>query len=274
MIAVILPSRGLSVSRTIEHILRNLKGHDYKIYFSHKQPIPTCFNKPLAKALKNKAVTHIWFVEDDMKIPDGTLDSLLALNKPAVACDYPVTETSGSMLYDPSGKAYFSGTGCLLVRREVLTKLKNPMFRSDIAWAYKATKHGMNFIARKAEKNVYGYHDVTLGLKLYLSGTPIEVSEVVCGQYKLMNLGEKGTNAGQHTLAELNSLKKLDFAKTVYESEPDETADELFLLDKELIRLSKQSPLVQSGKAKQVKLQRKYITLDFADWPELLKEFV
>ena len=50
MIAVILPSRGLIFSRTADEILQNLKDIPHKIYFSHRKPIPDCFNEPVEEA--------------------------------------------------------------------------------------------------------------------------------------------------------------------------------------------------------------------------------
>ena len=49
-VAVILPSRGLMFSKTAEEIINNVKGVPHKFFFSHKRPIPECFEIPTEEA--------------------------------------------------------------------------------------------------------------------------------------------------------------------------------------------------------------------------------
>lgn len=199
-VAVILPSRGLMFSRTAEELLRNLTV-PHKIYFSHRKPIPECFEEPTNKALKDKDVTHLWFVEDDMVLPDGTLESLLEINKDAVACDYPVTKQGkGSVFKTSSGIPVFSGTGCLLVKRRVFELIKKPYFRTDIKWTplnYGAT---VKLMASGGHTEGYGFHDVTFGIKLWLAGVPLTISKLKLAQRKLKALGKPNTNNGAHDI--------------------------------------------------------------------------
>lgn len=199
---VILPSRGLLFSRTFEELLRELQPYDHRIYFAHELPIPDCFNVPLERALKDKAVTHILFCEDDMAIPKGILERMLHLDYPAVALDYPFKQNGDStVLHDPKGYALYTGTGFLLVWREVLDKMPKPIFRTDIAWEMMVRKTGrLEFWPLDvSHKQTYGLHDVQFGLTMWTNGMPIMVA-APAGQRKLVALGKPGTNKGKHKI--------------------------------------------------------------------------
>lgn len=208
-IAVIFPSRGLFFSKTAADLLENLQGYDYDIFFAHGLPIPECFEKPLQQALRG-SYTHIWFVEDDMILPEGTLDAMLLMDAPVVACDYPVSKSGqGAIFKNREGQIIFSGTGCLLVKRAVFDKIKPPYFRTDIRWM--ATNYG-SFIRLTAQKITnptlegYGLHDTNFGIKLYQAGIPISEAGTL-GQRKLVKLGTAGSNHGAHEIEEWTKVK-------------------------------------------------------------------
>lgn len=208
-LAVIFPSRGMAFSETCAELLENLQGFDYEIFFSHGLSIPNCFNKPLERALKG-FYTHFWLVEEDMILPKGILKTLLKelerYKVEAITCDYPVSgEGKASVYRDPEGNAIYGGTGCLLVTREFLKMYRKPVFRTDIAWDVKI---GERFEAtpRKVSGDLYGLHDVTLGLQAYEMGQPIKVSKVNCGQRRLLALGKTGTNNGEHLTTQWTKL--------------------------------------------------------------------
>jgi hypothetical protein len=284
MIAVILPTRGQIFSQTFEEILDNLQGFDYKIYWSHDNPIPQCFNKPLERALKHKQNTHFWFVEEDMIIPPGTLKSLMSHNDfqsvGAIACDYPLVEyPSGTILYNPKGKAYFTGTGCLLVKREVLERLPKPIFRSDIRWSYKFGKNKAILTARRFDlkEERYGHHDITFGLQLYIHGTPIEVSDIACGQRKLKKLGPQANNVGQHEIVELTQLNKKNYTvrDEGIKEQSEELMTEVMLKDGSIVNAHPDSvsKWVAEGRAWATQLEYDHLLLDFSQDIELAKEF-
>lgn len=205
-IAVIFPSRGLAFSRTCEELLDNLEGYDYDIFFAHGLPIPLCFERPLSRALRG-SYTHIWMVEDDMILSDGTLDSLLLMDAPVATMDYPVSKDGQGSVFQVDGKVIFCGTGCLLIKREVFDVLQPLYFRTDIRW--NPINHG-KFIRFTAQENtrddVYGLHDVTFGIKLYKAGIPISVAGII-GQRKLLALGKAGSNEGAHQIEEWTNIK-------------------------------------------------------------------
>ena len=105
-LGVVLPSRGLLFSKTLEELLRELKPYNYKIYFSHARPIPDCFNIPTKQALEDPEITHILFCEDDMCLPNGVLKKMIDLDVPATALDYPFkNDDEATILHDPQGYA-------------------------------------------------------------------------------------------------------------------------------------------------------------------------
>ena len=213
MIAIILPSRGLMFSQTAEELLRNIKqanqeGWHTKIYFSHRQPIPSCFEVPTKEALNNPDVTHLWFVEDDMVLPDGTLSKLLNLDVAVATCDYPVVKNTKGAVFKVGNEVIFGGTGCTLVKREVFDELREPYFRSDIVWNIKNFGDFIKITAAKREEIGYGLHDVNFFINLYLKGIPVHVADFKLGQRKLKALGKTGSNNGQHKIETWRKFKK------------------------------------------------------------------
>lgn len=174
-IAVILPSRGLIFSQTADEILQNLKGIPYKFFFSHRKPIPECFESPTEKALLDPEITHIWFVEDDMILPPNGLQLLLDADANAVTCDYPVTKDGrGSVFYDQGGNVVFCGTGCLLVKREVFNGLKKPYFTDKVRWTMLNYGESIKLTGIYGDVG-YGTHDITFCIKLWNNGVIIKV---------------------------------------------------------------------------------------------------
>lgn len=208
-IAVIYPSRGLIFSESADELLQNLQGFDYDIYFAHGLPIPDCFEKPLKRALRG-SYTHIWFVEDDMLLPNDILDSMIIADIPVATCEYPVSKDGQGVIFqNKEGEVLFCGTGCTLVKREVFNKINAPYFRTDIRWN---VSNCGEFIRLTANQGVnsslegYGLHDVTFGMKLYKAKIPVSVIGTI-GQRKLVALGKPGTNEGAHEIEEWTAVK-------------------------------------------------------------------
>lgn len=215
-IGVILPSRGLIFSQTADEILQNLKGVPHKFFFSHKKPIPECFERPANLALLDDSVTHLWFVEDDMALPSTILQEMLDLDVAVATADYPVNKGGRGSVFEVKGRILFTGTGCLLVRREVFDELKAPYFRTDIKWTVKRTLDGVRVIGKKnSDKDGYGLHDVNFGINLFRRGIPIHKVATKVGQRKLIALGKSGTNEGAHQIETWTTIKKDHLLKQI-----------------------------------------------------------
>jgi len=207
-VAVILPSRGLIFSQTADEILQNLKGIPHRFYFSHRRPIPECFEEPTNKALKDKDITHLFFVEDDMILPSHTLSSMLAKDLACVTVNYPTTERQDAAVLTIKNRVVYAGTGCTLVKREVFKELKKPYFRDDIVWQPRNLGNCIRFTGKKRSDKGYGLHDVNFFINLYRLDIPVHKLDFTVGQRKLIALGKAGTNKGAHKIAEWRKVKK------------------------------------------------------------------
>lgn len=212
-VAVILPSRGLIFSQTADEILQNLKGIPHKFFFSHRKPIPDCFEEPTNRALEDKDITHLWFVEEDMVLRPDTLNKLLEADANAATCDYPVTKDGrGAVFYDRGGSVVFCGTGCLLVKREVFDSLKRPFFTDKIRWTMlnygEAVKLNGIFDLEGYLGFNYGTHDITFCIKLWNTGISIKSIKLKAAQRKLVKLGQSGTNNGAHKIEVWRRIEK------------------------------------------------------------------
>jgi hypothetical protein len=211
-VAVIIPSRGLMFSKTAEEIVRNTQGVPHQKFFAHKLPIPDCFEWPTIKALKDPDITHLWFIEDDMILPDDILRMML--NEPAdvVTCDYPADKKGRGVVFQArDGKVVFGGLGCTLVKREMMDKLKPPYFRTDIRWHPTNLGTAVMFMAGnptgKAQPDEYGKQDVNFFMKLHVAEATISLFPLKLGQRKLVKLGQAGSNNGAHVVEEWTKLK-------------------------------------------------------------------
>ncbi len=218
-IACILPSRGLVFSQTVEEILREFTSVEceWQIFWSHMRPIPACFNEATERALDHdRNFTHFWFVEEDMGLPEGILANMLKRDAHAITADYPVTtQPSGTILRDrETGKAYFTGCGCLLVKRQVLESFDRPIWRSNIEWTIKKKRKEMHITSRERTeeeiKTIYGFQDIDFGIRLFLMSKSIEIyDDQVCWQRKLSNLGRQNNNFyGYHSIIEARETVK------------------------------------------------------------------
>lgn len=216
-IAVILASRGMSFSQTCEELLRELDGYSYKIFFSVGNSLPDCFNIPLEEALKDSRYTHILIVEDDMIIPKGILTKMLNKKHPVVALDYPFQKDGdATTLHDPSGMAFYTGTGFMLIERWVLDAMPKPIFTTDTAWDMMITKDNKLICWSRDVSRIktYGLHDVHFGITMWTNDLPILVMDQTAGQRKLKARGKANTNSGADEIYTLTRVWRNNTAKT------------------------------------------------------------
>lgn len=198
-------------SRTFEELLRELDttGLEWEIFWAHAKSLPQCFNDPTEEALKDPDIFAVLFCEDDMIIPEGMLMEMFEKRYPVTAMDYPFQQNGdATVLRDPKGMAYWTGTGFMLVSRQVLENLEKPIWRTDTTFDPFIDKDTLHFWPRKLTKVFYGLHDLRFGLLLYSAGMPVMPMERTGGQRKLVKLGKKGSNNGAHEFIELTEVGK------------------------------------------------------------------
>lgn len=208
-LAVIVPSRGLIFSETLQELLRELEdfGGAYKIFWSHERSLPECFEIPTEEALADESIYAVLICEDDLILPKGILKRMFEENYPVVALDYPFQQQGdATTLHDPLGFAYWTGTGFMLIARAVLENLEKPIWRTDRTFDPFIDKDTIHFWPRKLTKIYYGLHDLNIGLVLYSAGVPVKPMAQTAGQRKLKALGKAGSNNGAHDIMELTEV--------------------------------------------------------------------
>ena len=200
---ILIPSRGLIHSRTIESIDRNLEDLPMPFYFkkfyTHDLPIPEAQNELVKKTLEWGA-DYLWFIEEDNLIPDGTFKKMLwaieSHDVGVVAVDYPVGEKNYSTITKKGDVILWCGLGCTLVKKEVFQILEEPWFRTDKSFKIEDGKINLEEVN---QPNKYGGHDIYFGVKLNEKGIKIyQLPEVVAGHVKLLEFGNPGFNIGFH----------------------------------------------------------------------------
>jgi len=239
-IGVILPSRGLLFTETLEELLRELAGRTYTIYWSHGNKLPACFNKPISRALRQPH-SHILILEDDMVLPDGILQELLDADEDIISCDYPIVNApSGTVLYDQDDNAIFTGTGFMLAKKSALDKMPRPIFRADIEWTFKQYGDKVKFSASQTDPDkVYGHHDITFGLWQYVNNKPIKVTKTILAQRKLVKKGLTGDNIGTDEIILFDQYRKINFY--MIQTEVEDTSNSIsVMLDSKNVMMSKE----------------------------------
>lgn len=262
-VAVILPSRGLIFSQTAGEILQNVKGIPHKFFFSHRKPLPECFEKPVNRALLDESISHLWLVEEDMILKPTVLKDMLELDKAIVTANYPTTARQDASVLSVKGKVVYAGTGCTLIKREVFDELKAPYFRDDIAWIPKNMGNYIKFTGIKRKTKGYGFHDVNFFMNLYRLNIPVHLLPYTLGQRKLKALGKAGTNEGAHDIEEWTKVKKDRYFTLIknLKPEPKSTMTSVLVDDKEvMVSYSHAKTLIRKGAA--VKPPKRAVVID------------
>lgn len=208
MIALLRPSRGLLFSESEDSCWRELRGVEHVRIASHDKPIPDCFNYVVEEALKTKA-DSLFFVEEDIVVPEGGLAALLALDADIGAISYLLKKGPRRLSeWHWQGKLIWVSLGCLLVKRKVFEKLPYPWFRSDRAIASRITgsKCDHNFldlVERDAE--LYGGIDAFFCWQARQAGFTIDVVDgvgMLCRHLVLEQPGLPNVNDGCHRINE------------------------------------------------------------------------
>ena len=197
-IAIIMPSRGLPFARTIEWVEKQRKTYPIELFISHDLPIPECFNKLVAKALKGRFI-YLLFLEDDIVPPDNALDKLIeGMAWGQITCmDYPFRGGYGNVSKSKDGEVMSCGTGCMLVSRNVFDYMDKPYFRSDMRYDWQTQKW-----SKVDPHKVYGLHDMWFTYRVRQSLYRIYQVKGECKHLGLTKLAKPNTNMGCHYIAE------------------------------------------------------------------------
>lgn len=199
-IAVLIPSRGLIFTKTIETVLANLRKYDFEFVLVTGKPIPDAQNELVEKGLETDS-THFLFVEDDMELPEGVVEKMVEADKDVVCVDYPVIN-GWSTIKKVNSRVEHCGLGCLLVRREVIEKLKKPWFRTD-----------QSIDAETGEvldiPNKYGGHDILFCRSVRLAGFEItQLGRYECSHLRCADLNRKETNSACYEINRLPGVSR------------------------------------------------------------------
>ena len=196
-LAVVIPTRGLVHSRTLEAVMREASTVDleWTIFWAHSRPIPECYNEPIKAAL-DQDCDFVWIVEEDMQLPEGILAELLKAlfqGHHFAAADYPV-KADGTLCVarDEAGLVRHTGTGCLLGWGAAF-ETAGP-FTTDYQFEIKNGQWVKQEVGRFDKARQYGGHDVEFGMRQYESGNPIHVVGTRCGQYRVARTAEPNRN--------------------------------------------------------------------------------
>lgn len=200
MIGVILATRGFVFTEVENAIDRNLEGVPHKIYRSFNLPIPDCQNYLVDQAIKD-GCTYLWFVEEDVVVPDDAFERLMIANTGISCIDYGVNGW-GCVTTNQEGEILWCGLGCTLVHKEVFDKLEKPYFRSDIELRLNDWKWV------PSPKNKYGGQDIYFCMKAREVGFKITQVEGECRHLKLDSLGQIEVNNGLHIISDKPKISK------------------------------------------------------------------
>jgi len=206
-LGVIIPSRGLVMARTMIAVIAELR--EMNIKWDLRMPdtlsIPDCFNLPISSLLFEEC-THILIVEEDVLLPYGAIKAMFDLNADVAVIDYPLRNGWSPIVKHKNGDVLWSGTGCILIKNEVLKRHEMPYFRCDTSYVEK--ENGV-FEEHREQGVDYGGHDIEFGMRCRKLGFQIkQVEGMQATHLELIELGSKLTNNGLHKIKEHKEIKK------------------------------------------------------------------
>lgn len=203
-IGIVIPSRGLIFSKTLEAIERERRNYETKLYVSNDLPIPEGHNDLCVQALKD-GNEWILFIEEDTVIPTGALEKLLAVQADVACIDYGVAGWS-CITKNTEGEILWCGLGCTLIKRTVFEALEVPYFRADMVLTLP------EFTWRQLPEEYvktrnYGNLDIWFFTKAREKGFVIKQVEGECDHLQLVELGQRGINEGIHKIIKKPEIK-------------------------------------------------------------------
>lgn len=155
--------------------------------------VAPCRNMAVSEFFKGP-YTHIWFIDDDVRVQEDSLYELLKMDGDVNAGCYPSVKGIGKRsvpyitVQESKGKWHYkwfygvrdvwaAGTGCMLIARHVLEKLDFPWF----VWRERYAGHGHD-IDRSSDDIDFCERVQALGLNIKANGA------IRCGHYKKLDV--------------------------------------------------------------------------------------
>lgn len=135
-LAVCIASRGTGHIRTIAGVIREvaLAGVEPVWCWSFGRPIPDAQVEITRQALASDA-DAFWFVEDDQLLSTGVLSAMIGAAAPVVTVDYQGRHGRSLVERHPrTGAVVLTPMGCLLVQRDVFSRISDPPWQVDRSW--------------------------------------------------------------------------------------------------------------------------------------------
>lgn len=217
MLAVVLPSRGLVFSKTMECVIAGMQavnalGIATKYYASHDLPIPDCHNCVTEKAMADPKTDKILFLEEDMYLDEAAFLALATSDYDIATLNYNDKNGSphGIVHFNEEGEVLWCGVGATAVKRKVLEDLGTPYFRTDVRYKVikKPTPNGkvvthFEELESRSEWQ-YGGQDVDFCARVRKLGYKIHLIENYRAiHFQLLQLGETAKNNGCHTIRQV-----------------------------------------------------------------------
>lgn len=166
--------------------------------------IPEAQNE-CVKAALNYYSSYVLFVEDDMYFPADTLKQMIKVDAAITCVDYPM-DNGYSTITRWGEKILWCGFGCTLVKRGVLTAMKNNWFETD--YSYKINDNPFR-LERIENPNKYGGHDINFCMKAKDLGFEIkQVVGIEAQHLRCKNLTKSQYNTGAWDIEALPSVSK------------------------------------------------------------------
>ncbi len=217
MIGVARPTRGLEFTESSQSIERNLKSTPHTIERSWTLELPDCFNETVALLLQSKPkVEAIWFVEEDVVVPNGAFDLLyseLVKGADIAAINYYLKKQEGvlSEYRDEDGNLLQVSLGCTLVKREVFESLPQPWFICGYTIGIRHFGSGCKKRQYLLVKNNYPYggQDSYFCWKAREAGFKLVSIDGETAEHLILEgLGQPDVNAGLHKIKRVKKTKK------------------------------------------------------------------
>ncbi len=161
-VAVLVPSRGLVLSRGAEALDSELVGVESVRLYEHDKGIPDAFNSLTRRFLETDADVA-WIVEEDIVVPNGSLTAMAESGADIAAVDYWLRLDTPIMSHRYHNEMlHWVSLGCTLIWRRVFERIAPPWFRSDLVpqLVHSGSASNWREEIRPRNANVYGGQDV------------------------------------------------------------------------------------------------------------------